>query len=105
MSHLEYLLLPLLKCQIRHINPASFMPGLQSEIRKLSPLSPFEQVPWERSIHYDVLKKQLPLDLEAIVVILVAWRILPLLAEVKGIRDIRIPNRLASVDTVLGFAV
>src|SRR5687768_2684470 len=54
--------------ELRHIDPASFRPGLQSELRELHALRALQQAPGKRVALDDVAEKQLPLDLERVVI-------------------------------------
>src|SRR6266850_2363182 len=81
--------------QRRHVDPASFRPGLQRELRELDTLCAFHEVVHERLVVHDVAEELLPLHLERVVELFVVPRlhVTPLLVEVQGIWNVRIPHR------------
>ena len=59
-----------------------------------TPRAPAVEVPRERLVLDDVAQERLPLDLEAVVEVLVVGHLLPLVAEALGGRQVRVPHRL-----------
>ena len=79
--------------QLRHIDPATLVPGLQAELSQLHAASAFQKVMRERRILRNVPQEQLPLNFKPVVEDLIVRHILPVVAEAEGVVDVRVPDR------------
>src|SRR4051794_13516494 len=87
--------------ELRDFDPLPFLPTLHAELRELNALRTFAKAPAEGLVECDVTQEQLPLDLEAVVVLDVVRNLLPVLHEVDRLRHIRIPDRLGRLSCSL----
>src|SRR5262249_35675466 len=93
-----------LNLDIRHVEPATLFPALQTEFGKLNAFYALDQamMPWR--VGDDITDEIFPLQLEAILIDQVLRHFLPLRLEVHGLRNVRIPHRPRRVHAMLGPA-
>src|SRR5258705_6957488 len=91
--------------QLRHIDPATLLPGLEAKLRQLHAASSFQEIMGEWRIFGDVFQEELPLGFEAVVKGLIIRHVLPVLAKVEGIVNVRIPDRSRRIHSMLGPAL
>src|SRR5207248_9634162 len=89
--------------ELRYIEPFLLPPAFESELGELHAFRALEKPPREAAFAGDVLKKELPLHLEGVVVAFVG-HFLPPLEKIDRLRDIRIPHRLGRLGIRLGEA-
>src|SRR5260221_14147937 len=90
--------------QVRHIDPAPLLPGLQTEVGQLHPARARQQVPGERRIAGNGLEEKFPLIFEGVVKGSVVWHLLPIGVEIQRFGDIGVPDGTRRVHTALDFA-
>lgn len=78
--------------QFLQVDPFSLLPALDSGFRELDSLGSFHEVVGERFVEGDMAEKQLPLDLESIVVFDGIGNFLPALVKVDRLFDVGIPD-------------
>src|ERR1700761_9640629 len=90
--------------QLRHIDPAAFAPGLESQLGQLNAPGAFEKIVREGNTLRNVAKKKLPLNLESVVEDLIVRHIRPMLAKLEWIGDVWVPNWARRIDPMLRSA-